>query len=71
MIPQNWDEVTLDVKSWKDNKIVITGFSGAYGSGNWKLAPGDEIEIAVWNPQSGLGPALYRLKVGISQRIRP
>lgn len=66
IIPQNWDEVTLDVKSWQDKQIVIRGFSGAYGVGNWELAPGDEIEIAVWNPQSGVGPALYRLTVAAS-----
>lgn len=63
MIPQNWDEVTLNVDSWQDDQIVITGFSGAYGSSEWKLSPGDEIEIAVWNPQSAYGPAIYHLTV--------
>ena len=63
IIPQNWDEVTLDVKSWEDTQIVVSGFSGAYGAGEWKLNPGDAIEVAVWNPQSGHGPATYRLTV--------
>jgi hypothetical protein len=63
IIAENWDEVTLNVKSWQTDRIVISGFSGAYGSGNWKLTPGDEIEIAVWNAQTSNGPALYRLKV--------
>lgn len=63
IIPQNWDKVTLNVKSWDDTEIVIAGFSGAYGDGNWRLARGDEIEVAVWNPQSGVGPALYRIRV--------
>jgi hypothetical protein len=63
IIPQNWDEVTLNVESWQDAQIVISGFSGAYGSGEWKLDKGDEIEIAVWNPQSGHGPAIYHLIV--------
>ncbi len=63
IIPQNWDEVTLSVKSWEDTQIVLSGFSGAYGSGDWKLNPGDQIEVAVWNPQSGRGPALYHLTV--------
>jgi hypothetical protein len=63
IVPQNWDEVTLNLKSWDDKEIVVSGFSGAYGSQNWKLSYGDEIEIAVWNPQSGRGPALYHLTV--------
>jgi len=63
MVPQNWDEVTLDVKSWADTQIIVSGFSGAYGSGHWKLSPADQIEIAVWNPQSGRGPATYQLTV--------
>lgn len=63
LIPQNWDEVTVDVAVWNDTEIVISGFSGAYGAGDWKLVPGDHIEVAVWNPQSGCGPALYELSV--------
>jgi hypothetical protein len=63
IIPENWDEVTLNVQSWQDTQIVVTGFSGSYGSGAWKLTRGDEVEIAVWNPQSGQGPALYQLSV--------
>ncbi len=66
IIPQNWDAVTLDVKAWQDTQIEISGFSGAYGSGHWQLAKGDEIEIAVWNPQSGRGPAVYQLTVSAS-----
>jgi hypothetical protein len=62
-IPQNADQVTLSVRSWDDKQIIVSGFSGAFGSGRWKFAPGDEIEIAVWNPQSGHGPALYHLTV--------
>jgi DNA-binding winged helix-turn-helix (wHTH) protein len=59
MIPWNWDEVMLDVESWNDTEIVISGFSGDYGAKGWKLAPGDELELGVWNPQSGAGPARY------------
>ena len=33
LIPQNWDEVTLNVENWTDTEIVISGFSGLYGSG--------------------------------------
>jgi DNA-binding winged helix-turn-helix (wHTH) protein len=63
LIPQNWDEVTIDVESWTDSEIVISGFSGDYGKNGWKLAHGDDVEIAIWNPQSGAGPALYQVKV--------
>ncbi len=66
IIPQNWDAVTLDVKAWQDTQIEISGFSGEYGSAHWRLAKGDEIEIAVWNPQSGRGPAVYQLTVSAS-----
>lgn len=63
LVPHNWDEVMLDVESWSESEIVITGFSGDYGKGRWKLNEGDELEIAVWNPQNGDGPALYKTKV--------
>ena len=63
IIPQNHDEVMLDVESWTDTEIVISGFSGDYGRNGWKLSPGDSLEVAVWNPQSGVGHALYRLAV--------
>jgi DNA-binding winged helix-turn-helix (wHTH) protein len=63
IIPQNWDEVMLDVESWTDTEIVVSGFSGSYGLHGWKLAAGDELEIAIWNPQSGAGPELYSVHV--------
>ncbi|MFZ0479542.1 MAG: winged helix-turn-helix domain-containing protein [Terriglobales bacterium] len=63
LVPHNWDEVMLDVESWKDDEIVISGFSGDYGKNGWKLTEGDELEIAIWNPQNGVGPARYRVSV--------
>jgi len=69
LVPHNWDEVMLDVESWADNEIVISGFSGDYGLKGWKLSEGDELEVAVWNPQNGAGPARYRLAV-ILQKAR-
>jgi len=63
MMPQNWDEVMVDVESWTDTEIVVSGFSGDYGRGGWKLSSGDDLEIAVWNPESGVGPALYHVRV--------
>jgi DNA-binding winged helix-turn-helix (wHTH) protein len=67
LIPQNWDEVTVDVESWTDDQIVINGLSGDYGTNGWKLNEGDKLEIAVWNPQSGAGPARYSTAV-VSQK---
>jgi hypothetical protein len=60
--------VTLSVESWQDKQVIVSGFSGAYGSGLWKLSVGDKIEIAIWNPQSGRGPALYHLRVAKRQK---
>jgi DNA-binding winged helix-turn-helix (wHTH) protein len=63
IVPQNSDEVMVDVESWTDTEIVISGFSGDYGVKRWKISPGDELEIAVWNPQSGVGPGLFHITV--------
>ena len=63
MIPQNSDQVMLDVESWTDTQIVLSGFSGDYGQNGWKLSPGDSVVVAVWNPQSGVGPGLHHLRV--------
>jgi hypothetical protein len=64
IIDRNVDDVTLSISSWTDTEIVVTGLSGAYGQNGWELKPGDEISVAVWNPQTGAGPAIYRLICG-------
>jgi hypothetical protein len=51
------DTITLIVHQWEDTRIVLGGFSGAWGTSNYTIAAGDSIQIEVWNPQSGLGPA--------------
>ncbi|MGH7868529.1 MAG: hypothetical protein ACREP9_13120 [Candidatus Dormibacteraceae bacterium] len=53
----NPDQVTVDLRSWTNDRIVLSGFSGAYGEGYWQLSPKDEVFISVWNAQSGTGPA--------------
>ena len=68
MIPQNWDEVMVDVEGWADTEIVVSGFSGDYGRNGWKLTSGDDLEVAVWNPLSGVGPALYHVTVNADSR---
>ena len=51
--PSNWDAVGLNYVSWQPDRIVIAGFSGAYGAGSWKAAPGDRVVVTIWNPGSG------------------
>jgi len=63
IIAQNTDEVMVDVEKWTDDEIVIGGFSGDYGKKGWALVEGDKLEVAVWNPQSGSGPATFRAAV--------
>lgn len=58
------DLVTLKVVQWDNNKIVINGFTGAYGSGTWIINPGDTLQIFVWNAQGlSLQPTTYKLNV--------
>jgi len=58
------DLVTLKVVQWDNNKIVINGFTGAYGSGTWNINPGDTLQIFVWNAQGlSLQPSTYKLNV--------
>jgi hypothetical protein len=51
------DTVTLVVQSWVNTKIVLGGFSGAWGTHNYTLAVGDKVEVQVWNAETGAGPA--------------
>ena len=57
------DLVTLAIVSWTDTRIVIGGFRGSYRQNNWKLNPGDNVLVEVWNPQTGAGPAVSTVKV--------
>jgi DNA-binding winged helix-turn-helix (wHTH) protein len=67
IMERNWDKVTLTVTRWLNSEILVTGFCGSYGQNGWELRPGDEIEVAVWNPQTGAGPALYHLSVSAAK----
>ena len=53
----NW--VEINVAKWTDSQIIISGFVGSYGGSSRSLHIGDQIQINVWNAQSGLGPAVY------------
>ena len=57
------DTVTLIVQKWEDSKIVLGGFSGAWGESNYTLSIGDSEQVEVWNPQSGDGPAEVTVSV--------
>jgi len=53
------DTITLIVNSWSNTKIVLGGFSGAWGEAgyDYTLAVGDPVEVQVWNPQTDAGPS--------------
>lgn len=70
IIPENWDEVMVDVQRWTNNEIVLRGFSGDYGRNGWKLLEGDIVEAAVWNPQTGTGPATFEVSVTSKRNSR-
>jgi hypothetical protein len=58
------DLVTCNIFSWTDSEISFSGFTGYYGQGGWVVSNGDDIEVKVWNAQSGKGPATCQLVVG-------
>ena len=58
------DSVTCDISSWTDSEITFSGYTGAYGQGAWVVTEGDDIEVQVWNPQSGTGPAICHVVAG-------
>ncbi|MGD0737565.1 MAG: Ig-like domain repeat protein, partial [Terracidiphilus sp.] len=53
------DAVTLAVTSWTDSQIVLSGFSGSFGTDARCIKPGDSLYFKVWNAQSNTGPAYY------------
>jgi hypothetical protein len=57
------DTVTLIVHKWEDSKIILGGFSGAWGQFNYTLAKGDLEQVEVWNAQSGSGPATINVTI--------
>jgi hypothetical protein len=46
--------VTVQFGTWADNRIVISGFGGAFGQGSFVLKAGDQLNVAFANPLSGL-----------------
>ena len=70
--PNPTDGVTLDVSSWSDSQIVITGFEGSYGNNNWTLNYGDTIDIYVWNAGTTNGqPTTYTATVTMDRNTVP
>jgi hypothetical protein len=58
------DLVTCNIFSWTNSEISFSGFAGYYGQGGWIVSNGDDIEVKVWNAQSGNGPATCQVVVG-------
>ena len=48
--------VSCTVSSWTDDQITFNGFDANDGGHN-KLEAGDQLVVAVWNPQTLVGPA--------------
>ncbi len=60
--------VSCTVSSWTDDEITFNGFDANYG-GHHELKPGDQLVVAVWNPQTLVGPATSGASVvGTPQR---
>jgi hypothetical protein len=58
------DLVACNIFSWTDCEISFSGFAGYYGQGGCDVSNGDDIEVKVWNAQSGNGPATCQVVVG-------
>jgi hypothetical protein len=52
--------VTLNVTSWSDTQIVISGFTGQYGKQGWALYSGDSIQITLWVTPDSTRPVTYK-----------
>lgn len=57
------DTVTLIVNSWTNTKIVLGGFSGAWGTLNYVLTKGDSVQVSVFDAQTASGPAQVTVTV--------
>lgn len=57
------DAIGLNIASWTDTNIQITGFTASYGQNNWTLDSGDQVQVEVWNAQTSAGPASYTTTV--------
>ena len=68
-LTRNWSAgylgsaVTLNVTSWSDTKIVISGFTGQYGKQGWALYSGDSIQITLWVTPDSTRPVTYKTTV--------
>jgi hypothetical protein len=50
--------INLGISMWTNSEIVLTGFSGSYGTTHC-IRPGDSLTVSVWNAQTGVGPVVY------------
>ncbi len=61
------DTVTLIVNSWTNTKIVLGGFSGAWGTLNYVLTKGDSVQVSVFDAQTASGPAQVTVTVNLEK----
>ena len=63
--------VTLNVTSWTDTRIVLSGFGGDYGKSVFAIANGDKLQVKVWNAQTQTGPAIFPITAGAATTTTP
>jgi len=57
--PLNYCDISVKLASWTDSRIVLTGFDGPLGTSctdQYRIAPGDKLQIVIWGPQNRCGP---------------
>ncbi len=52
------DATTMNVSSWTNNQIVISGLTGSYGGGGAVITSGDNLQFWLMNPQTGISAAV-------------
>ena len=65
--PGDSEHEALQVARWTDSEIVVKGFSWP-AKGICPFHAGDSVTIAVWNAQTGSGPASFHLTVGTTSK---
>ena len=63
------DAVTLNVTKWIDTEINLGGYTGAFGQSGWINTTGDNLNVRVWSPQTGVGPGECPVVVGAGKTV--
>ncbi len=69
------DALGLVVDSWNDSSVVLGGFSGPWGSTGFGCSPtcdlgaGDQVQIIIWNAQTGVEAGSITTTVGPTSTV--